>query len=527
MEQLLNNVAAAGIDPSSVTGEDAIRLWEDIRLNIASTKLEQAHCFIISAEYRQKLNQLNDSISELRQALGLLTLPMHVEDILSVKSSLCDRLVETGDFQSALAEYVKSTNIAVEYGFIDEYVIALIGMGHLCDAYGDHERALRYYQKINAIDHAINSRSLRLRYKLYMLACFINLNRTAEATNLLSECEELSILVSDKNLAGQIHLYRAKLYQLYRDDWQALHSLANVQYTSGSYTTFWLSTMVKIETASCLNNTGYVPLANLIMSSVERRIQKHSSPLLARHFYNAMSKISASQGQFNVALQSEKHAFNIESNLIKNIPISELGASQLRRLSRFELQLKLILSEIENKELKETTKKHKHTVAQLQQDVFTDPLTSLNNRRWLEVKLKDLLLHDIPFTLMVIDIDHFKSINDELSHLIGDKAIKNVSKHLANYFQFKGASCVRFGGEEFLVILENCNLESAESHANNYREHIYQHNWSEILGERGLTVSIGITAHREGENTQRTFYRADKALYRAKANGRNQVCTER
>ncbi|CAH1541410.1 hypothetical protein THOG05_380004 [Vibrio rotiferianus] len=57
-------------------------------------------------------------------------------------------------------------------------------------------------------------------------------------------------------------------------------------------------------------------------------------------------------------------------------------------------------------------------------------------------------------------------------------------------------------------------------------ERIYQFGWHDILGERGLTVSIGITLHREGENTQRTFYRADKALYRAKANGRNQVCTE-
>ncbi|WP_218764004.1 GGDEF domain-containing protein, partial [Vibrio parahaemolyticus] len=139
---------------------------------------------------------------------------------------------------------------------------------------------------------------------------------------------------------------------------------------------------------------------------------------------------------------------------------------------------------------------------------------------------KDMLLHDTPFALMVIDIDHFKSINDELSHLVGDKAIKSVSQELASYFKFKGASCVRFGGEEFLVILENSQLERAEMHAENYRERIFKYAWRDILGERGLTVSIGITLHREGENTQRTFYRADKALYRAKANGRNQVCTE-
>ncbi|EGQ8004514.1 GGDEF domain-containing protein [Vibrio parahaemolyticus] len=526
MELLLSKVTDAGIDPSSVSGEEAITLWEHIGRHIASTSREKAHCLIISAEYRREIKQLCDSIEELRQALELLSLPEDVEDILSVKASLSERLVEVGDYNSALTEYIASTNIAVEYGFIDEYVLAIIGMGNLCDAYGDHNRALRYYQKIDAIDHAISSRSLRLRYKLYMLACYISLKRVAEASELLGECEELSILVSDKNLAAQTHLYRANLHRLQEEYSEALLSISSIKYTTGSATTYWLSTMVKIETAYCLNGVGHTSLANLLLESIGKRIKKHSSPILAKRFYNAMSKVSASQGQFQQALSCEKRAFRIESDLIKHIPISELGAAQLRRLSRFELQLKLILSEIENKELKETTKQHKNTVAQLQQDVFTDPLTSLHNRRWLEVKLKDMLLHDTPFALMVIDIDHFKSINDELSHLVGDKAIKSVSQELAAYFKFKGASCVRFGGEEFLVILENSQLERAEMHAENYRERIFKYAWRDILGERGLTVSIGITLHREGENTQRTFYRADKALYRAKANGRNQVCTE-
>ena len=128
-------------------------------------------------------------------------------------------------------------------------------------------------------------------------------------------------------------------------------------------------------------------------------------------------------------------------------------------------------------------------MAQPQQDVFTDPLTSLHNRRWLDVKLTDLLLHDVPFALMVVDIDHFKSINDELSHLVGDKAIVNVSHELSAYFKFRGASCVRFGGEEFLVILERATLEQAEMHAENYRERIFNFGWQNILGERLTVVS--------------------------------------
>ncbi|MDW1712927.1 tetratricopeptide repeat protein, partial [Vibrio sp. Vb2865] len=204
---------------------------------------------------------------------------------------------EVGDYNSALTEYIACTNIAVEYGFIDEYVLAIIGMGNLCDAYGDHNRALRYYQKIDAIDHAISSRSLRLRYKLYMLACYISLKRVAEASELLGECEELSILVSDKNLAAQTHLYRAKLHRLQEEYSEALLSISSIKYTTGSATTYWLSTMVKIETAYCLNGVGHTSLANLLLESIGKRIKKHSSPILAKRFYNAMSKVSASQGQ--------------------------------------------------------------------------------------------------------------------------------------------------------------------------------------------------------------------------------------
>ena len=109
---------------------------------------------------------------------------------------------------------------------------------------------------------------------------------------------------------------------------------------------------------------------------------------------------------------------------------------------------------------------------------------------------------------------------------MGDKAIVQVSKILSEYFSFGTTSCVRFGGEEFLVILEKADIHQAKMHAEKYREAIFQYDWQQILGERALTVSIGITLHREGENTQRTFHRADKALYRAKASGRNQVCVE-
>ncbi|WP_428776122.1 diguanylate cyclase [Vibrio sp.] len=526
MENLLNKISDSGLDASSVAGEEAIIFWDHVKQHVATSPFERAQSLIISAEFRGEIGQSAKSIEELRAALDLLQLPQHADLILTTKNTLSKQLTKQGDYSAALSEYISASTIAVENSQIDHYALSILGMANLCAAYGDYARALRFYQKIDSIDHAISSRSLRLKYKLYLLNCYIELQRYDAANDFINECEELSILVSNKQLSGQIRLFQARLKRLQGDSWQALYLLASAQYSVSNRYSHWLSNMLRLELAKCLSEVGKDHIADMVLRSARKRVQVSSSPLLAKNLFDALSQLYEQQGDCKQALEFEKRSFRIESDLLKSIPIGELGANQLRRLSRFELQLKLILSELENQELKEKTENQKNAVAKLQQDVFTDPLTGLHNRRWLDIKLKDLLLHDVSFALLVVDIDHFKSINDELSHLVGDKAIVNVSQQLADYFKFRGASCVRFGGEEFLVILEKQNLAQAEFHAECYRERIYQFGWHEILGERGLTVSIGITLHREGENTQRTFYRADKALYRAKANGRNQVCTE-
>lgn len=526
MEVLLNKIQDAGLDATSVNGEGAIIFWNHVRQHIATTPEEKAFCLTFSAEYRAEMNQLSQSSEELRAALKLLSASQDQELILSLKHSLSERLIELGDYNGALKEYISASGLAVEYSLIDDYVLSVLGMGNLCDAYGDHNRALRYYQKIDGIDHAISSRPLRLKYKLQMLGCYLHLHRYTAASDLIKECEELSILVNDKTLAGQVLLYQAKLYRKQGNLDSALKILGSVHTNVGHLHSLWLTIMLRIEKAYCLLQLDKYHLATLVLQSTERRLPTKVTSVLEQRLYRAFSHIYEQEGQFKSALNYEKKGFRIESDLMKQIPIGELGSSQLRRLSRFELQLKLILSELENRELKETTENQKNAVAQLQQDVFTDPMTKLHNRRWLDTKLKDLLLNDTRFAFLVVDIDHFKSINDELSHLVGDSAIVSVSAELARYFRFRNASCVRFGGEEFLVIIENATLDQASGHAEMFRERINQFDWEPVLGDRRLTVSIGVTLHRDGENTQRTFYRADKALYRAKANGRNQVCTE-
>lgn len=534
MEEVIKqfkSLRSSGIDITALSDKEALLFWQNAKKNIAITTIEKMYCYFICAQYYTKLRQYEKSNEELHLALSLLEHPTHTKKILSIKQHLAEQLMDIGQYEAALKEFVEISTISIEYGLIDNYVLALLGKAELCKRYGDYTMELRYYQKIDSIDRAIKHHSLRLHYKLQRLACLIELHRSTAAEELLQECNELAILVNNKTLTIQVSLYKAKLLRHQRKFNEALQILADVPhpicFTASEPRTFrWLSIMLQREIIHCLKGVGKAHWQEMLLLNIEKRFTNINSPILEKQFYHSLAHIYTQQCNFKQALAYSKKAYDIETMLIKTIPIHELGKAQLKRLKSFELQLKLIVSEQENQQLRETTEHQKHTVAKLQKDVFTDPLTRLHNRRWLDMKLKDLLIKNTPFILLIIDIDHFKSINDDLSHLVGDKAIINVSSKLLSYFHDKNASCVRFGGEEFLVILEEKDLEVAVLHAQNYRRNIHQFDWYPILGDRGLTVSIGITLYRYGENTQRTFYRADKALYRAKANGRNQICVE-
>ncbi|MGF1807835.1 GGDEF domain-containing protein, partial [Aliivibrio sifiae] len=188
------------------------------------------------------------------------------------------------------------------------------------------------------------------------------------------------------------------------------------------------------------------------------------------------------------------------------------------------LQLRLNISESENIKLKKVSDQQKDTVARLQQDVFHDSLTKLFNRRWFETTFVNEIKPSLEgYQLLVIDIDNFKSINDEYSHLTGDVILKIVSKILQESI---GSShyVARYGGEEFILIITSNNTKHGEEIAENCRIAIANFDWRETLNERTVTVSIGLTKNLKNEDYKATFLRADKALYQAKRSGKNKVC---
>jgi diguanylate cyclase (GGDEF)-like protein len=171
-----------------------------------------------------------------------------------------------------------------------------------------------------------------------------------------------------------------------------------------------------------------------------------------------------------------------------------------------------------NKELEE--KVHERT-AQLEKISITDRLTGLCNRHKLDSVLENEFKRSNRFgsifSLILIDIDDFKSVNDMYGHQIGDKVLIEISNLLlSRTTDITG----RWGGEEFLIIIQETGLEGALLVAENIRLKIEKHLFPKI---GSLTASFGVSTYKQGDTINHLISRTDLALYTSKANGKNQV----
>lgn len=159
---------------------------------------------------------------------------------------------------------------------------------------------------------------------------------------------------------------------------------------------------------------------------------------------------------------------------------------------------------------------------------ITDPLTGLFNRRAMDEHVNALwtLRHGAPLSVLMLDIDHFKRINDSYGHPCGDQVIREVAGTLRHCLRAEDGA-FRYGGEEFMVLLPNTLLEGAISVAESIRDRVEALRMG--LREGGLmqcTVSLGVASRQVHDDRDSLFHRADQALSQAKNRGRNRVVHE-
>ena len=168
-----------------------------------------------------------------------------------------------------------------------------------------------------------------------------------------------------------------------------------------------------------------------------------------------------------------------------------------------------------------------HNQQVLERSAETDFLTGLRNRRGADDRLRQSLAEQEvtgkPVYVALLDIDHFKKLNDDLGHGLGDRALKNLGAYLQQSLSESGDWAARWGGEEFLLVRQGDeSIEAVTASIDRLRKNVPRLE-TENNGTRFVTASVGITKAALGDSVEEVLARADAALYTAKHNGRDQT----
>jgi diguanylate cyclase (GGDEF)-like protein len=154
-------------------------------------------------------------------------------------------------------------------------------------------------------------------------------------------------------------------------------------------------------------------------------------------------------------------------------------------------------------------------------EMRTDPLTGLGNRRALDhmvaMQFSILKRYGTPFSLLIIDIDHFKELNDQCGHQHGDQSLCDLKDLLLRFLRAVDF-LVRYGGDELIVVMPQTDVAAAMAVGQRLR--------SEVEWRTPMTISIGVASASDDDTAESLFRRADAALYRAKNGGRNRTCCD-
>jgi diguanylate cyclase (GGDEF)-like protein len=215
--------------------------------------------------------------------------------------------------------------------------------------------------------------------------------------------------------------------------------------------------------------------------------------------------------------------------LARNFPAGYNDAFRMDLLQWLIVSLALPLIVAVGKEagqLRDALRTTHWQLQQLEEQAIRDELTGLYNRRQLQTELDAAIAranrHGIPFCVCLIDVDHFKDINDCHGHLVGDLILREFARVASD--SIRDSDVIgRYGGDEFMQILPDTDLKGAVMHAERLRIYTHFLDLQGVLPPHAISLSIGVAQFRPGEVITTLIERSDTALYRAKERGRNRV----
>lgn len=432
-----------------------------------------------------------------------------------------------GDYSEALNYGLQALKICHELG--DKALEAQIfdGLAMIYANSGEVDRALEYYSlgislmqelKIENVEAGMLNNAAYAMFKAedYERALDFATQSVGIARRLKIEIQ----LIMALDTLGQIH------YKMGNE--QIAEKTLNEGVALSSQSQFIVGEM------TCLMSLGRVKWSQ--QKAEQAKFNFHKALNIAEKISDRSTQMGCHEKLAQIAeLQEAYKQAVVHHRALHSIYVDAHNESESKKLAVLKVKHEVETSRQEaeiyrlrNEDLKNEITERKHAESKLKILAETDSLTEMNNRRYFFSISKILFLQEnqFPISLLVIDIDKFKEVNDSYGHLIGDDVIKHIAQTIKGTVRDQDVSA-RFGGDEFVILLPKTKGDMAKKIAERLRKSIKQYTLSGNQEEIQVTTSIGlavISSRTESVTVDWLIEKADHALYLGKREGRDQVC---
>ncbi|WP_051710620.1 tetratricopeptide repeat-containing diguanylate cyclase [Andreprevotia chitinilytica] len=432
-----------------------------------------------------------------------------------------------GDSGKAVAYWIKCLDLAVDIGAVDCYIEACLGMGNLHVAQDDRQQSFYYNALAHEFAELHDDVDLRAKSSLHLAADLIQLKRFDIAKAILMQAEQYLILPLRRDWLAEICNYLGLIYSEAGEFVLARHYFDRAYEINLEPGFLWGRTVTLLGLGRMTLKAGNDIEAEKFLQQALEVVSRFGAANLTMQIHEELSSLYEARGDHARALM---HYIGYHDHylLIANEGAAGRASSRsARRLANVEIKLRLMSSELEVIRLRQQRDVHSQQMKKLETAAYRDALTGIYNRRALDERLPAMVQQahatGQPLSMLVIDFDHFKRINDGFSHLIGDRVLQTGAGLLLDGIR-DGDLLARYGGEEFALVLPGTPAAIAMQVAERIRHRIADYDWPQhIAPGLKVTVSIGCAPLRPGDAGEQLIGHADEALYVAKRSGRNRV----
>ena len=474
--------------------------------------------------------EFNDYLQALERGMQALTLFEQLGDRLwqgRALYTLCWVHWSLDNFTEAVEAGQRARKLAQEIGDRHLEAEALNNLGLAYKRSGNYELADAVYHEALEIYRSLGDQVRMAKILTNLALSYTTQQQLAPALEYAQGCLELQF--DNPMFRGYLYLVLGQIYTGLEEYDQAADCLRQALETAAAHEYGQLMVSVQLSFGQLFRQQQKLGLAIAHLERGLAAAQKVKSNLFAIPCHEALSQLYESQGDLAQALAHYKKFHQIKESVFDNKNTGRLQYLQTQHRTEIARQ-EAEIYHLRNIELENQIKERNRLAAQLRQQATTDELTGISNRRYFLKQalheLKRANRHHRPLSIALVDIDHFKKINDTYGHLVGDQALVAFTRVFQKNIR-EIDLLARFGGDEFILLLPETRRESARAVMERVRQELKGKPLALDKGSLGLTISVGVSGLVGASDLlDALLMRADQALYRAKEAGRDQVMVD-